>query len=449
MIRTISPEQGREHPRRGERGDTLIEVLVAAVVVVLVVTATITGLNSANRATAQQRARSQADLLAQQDEAEFRSFPISRLSEYSKNHEVDIQTVKNGDTEFKITSTAEYINDNTATSSCTSSSASTSAAAADYIETRSEVTWKGEGKTSKPVVETGLVSPPPDSAVIAEVLGAAGEPVPNMLVETAGTTSTTAETSTDGCAIVAVSPGEYKLNVSRLNYVDQNGYPNSDEDPVYNSSFYLVAENTVKRSFQFAPGGEVAVKFSAKTLAGFQPPPQEGDSFVIYNSGMTAFRKFGTPETYKEEVLSPKTIFPFTSKYIVYAGTCEADMPTLNGQASNPEVAVSGWLKSHVTVPLAPIDLVVREGTKSAPGALMSGATVTLEDTGCGTMRKTTTNLNGELPHPGMPFGTYKLCVSGTVGGTVRRYLNSTLAADSETGTEEKVYLGEGEPGSC
>ncbi len=84
MIRTrvsrrLSPPAGRAStsgrwvPLADETGDTLIEVLISAVVLVLIVVATLTGLDSTNRATALDRARSQADALAQADEEQARA----------------------------------------------------------------------------------------------------------------------------------------------------------------------------------------------------------------------------------------------------------------------------------------------------------------------------------------------------------------------------------------
>jgi Tfp pilus assembly protein PilV len=414
-----------------ETGDTLIEVLISAVVVVLVVVATLTALNNANRATSLDRSRSQADTLAQQDEDHLRSEPIAKLSELSETHEVVLQEVTSGGTHYTVSSTAQYISDKTATASCTSTTPS-----ADYIETTSKVTWPEIG-ASKPVVETGIVSPPADSALIVQVTGAAGEPVAKMTVLAEGPSTISTETSSDGCAILAVLPGEYKVNVSRAGYVDQNGYENSDADPSYTSTVYITAETSAKKSYEFAPAGTLAVKFSGANA--------EGDSFVAFNTGLTSFRKFGTVESYATTVTSPKTIFPFTSKYTVYAGTCEADLPTNNGQPSNPEVLVTAGSPTEVSVPIAAINIAVNEGTKTAPGATMtSGLTGTLTDTGCETVRKFTAAA-GKLPKPGMPFGTYSLCVTGTIAGKHRKY-TTTVANNSASGvTVPTIYLGEGE----
>ncbi len=422
-----------------ETGDTLIEVLISALVIVLVVVATITGLNSANHSTALSRERSQADALAQQDEDQLRSEPINKLSELSLHHETLLREVTTGGTHYTITSTATYKSNN-GTTSCTSSSAT-----ANYIETSSEVTWKSQG-SSNPVIETSIISPPADSALIVQVTGAAGEPVPHMSVQTTGPTSATAETSANGCAILAVSPGEYTINVSRTGYVDNHGYSNSILDPSFSSGFYVVAEQTAKKSYEFAPAGELEVSFSASDGSGAKP---EGDSFVAYNSQLTTFKTFGTVGTYANAVKSGATLFPFvSSKYTVYAGTCEADLPTNNGQPSNPEVEVAAGAVTPVHVLLAPINLIVYEGTSSEPkSAVTKELTGTIEDTGCKTLRSFTATAKGALPRPYMPFGSYSLCATAPVAG-ISRKTTVPISNNVAAGTTARVYLGEGTTGS-
>ncbi|HSZ70983.1 MAG TPA: hypothetical protein VK756_11565 [Solirubrobacteraceae bacterium] len=406
--------------------------------IVIVVVASLFGINSANHATSLDRARSQADALAQQDEDELHSEPVKKISELLKTHSAYLPEVTKGGTHFKIESTATYIATETGKASCTST-----VAKAGYISTSSKVMWGP--KSEHYVVETGLVSPPPDASVIVQVVGASGEPVPHMAVETSGAAHSMAETSSDGCAILALNPGEYALNVSRAGYVDQNGYAESDKDPISNGSFYVVAETTVKRSFEFAPAGELEVSFTGAT-------PAEGDTFSAFNSLLTSLRTFGTTGTYSptltsysEELKSSKSLFPFKPKYVVYAGTCEADLPSKNGQTGEPVSAqIEGGRTTSVTVPIAAINLHVTQGSSEAsPGAAMSGATGTITDTGCGSVHKFTTTPSGELARPGFPFGSYSVCVTGTVAGKPRKY-TKTVLNNNASGTSVPVYLGAG-----
>ncbi len=435
-----------------DAGDTLIEVIVSALLVGLIVVGTFSGLDSTNKATALQRSRSQADALAEQDEEQLRSEPVTKLSELNRTH-----TVTEGGTTYTITSTSKYIADATATASCTSSSTK-----ADYLQTTSKVTWnallnsKGE-LVGKPVEESGIISPPADSALIVQVQES-GTALPNALVVAKGpspaTTSYELETSSNGCAILAVPPGEYNIYVSKTGYVDPNGYANTHEDEggSVTRSVYIPAENTSKLGYNLGLAGTLAVSFTGST-------PAEGDSFVAFNTGMTSSRPFGTVGTYSTTVESPKSIFPFTTKYTVYAGTCEADLPTKNGQSSNPEILVEPGKTAAVSVPLPPVNFIVKSGIKaSEPGELME-AKGTTTDTGCGTKRTfVTSSSTGAVARPGLPYGKYTMCVGGVVGGVEKKWEgsfenNSLTGPTSSTWTNGEtaahvIYLGAKPSGS-
>jgi Tfp pilus assembly protein PilV len=436
-------------------GDTLIEVIASALILGVIVVGTLTGLNSANRETSLDRARSQADALAQQEEDQLRSEPVAKLSELSSTHEVVEHEVDASGTNYTITSTAQYISDTTATSSCNSTTPQ-----ADYIETTSRVTWPWIG-AGKPVVETSIISPPPDSAVIVRVTNASGEAVPGMAVTAAGPSNVSDETSADGCAILGVLPGEYSLNVSKAGYVDQNGFLNSHEDPISNAPFYVVAENTVKVPYEFAQAGALAVSYqnaSTKEAA-------VGDSFVAANNGMNpALRTFpGTVGTYTATTTSPTTVFPFTNTYSVYAGTCEADNPhVVNAANAEPStVLVPPGKTAAATVGLPPVNIQVMSGTAAGStheGTPVVGAPGVIVDKGCSnTTRSFLTGAGGVLPHPDLPYGKYLLCIEATGKKWEEEFQNNTPAGPTpENWTEDGlsaskaaiIYLGTSPSGS-
>jgi Tfp pilus assembly protein PilV len=452
----IDTNNGRLPHPSSQRGDTLIEVIVSALLLAVIVVGTLTGLNSANRATSIDRERSQADALAQQEEEQLRTEPIAKLSELSATHEAILREVNASGTKYVISSTAQYISDATATSSCSSATPK-----ADYIQTTSKVTWHELG-TGKPVVETSVISPPADSALIVQVTNQAGEPVPSMNVAATGATNMTSETSTDGCAILGVSPGEYNLNVYKSGYVDQNGYANSDEDPVTDTPFYVVAEATAKKSFAFAQAGTLAVSFeNTKTKLA-----TTGDAFVAANTGMNpAFKAFGTLGKL-EPTVNSGSLFPWTSKYSIYAGTCEADNPHVVNSANSepPTELVQPGKASPVKVGVPPISVKVLSGTsKSSAGSAVTYAAVTLTDTGCSTTRKLETNSSGELTYPA-PYGKYSLCVTGGASGNAANRKYTTTFADNTangpseaatmtngkelSGSASVIYMGSGAPTS-
>jgi Tfp pilus assembly protein PilV len=417
-----------------EAGDTLLEVLVSALLLGLIVVGTFSGLNSTNRATSIDRARSQADALAEQNEEQLRAEPIKKLYELESHPRTE--TVTEGKTTYTVETTARYIEDATATASCTSSSAKE----ANYLQTTSKVTSPliGAGKS---VEETSIISPPAGSSLVVQVTEA-GAPLQGAEVVATGpapaTTTHELETSVNGCAILALPPGEYNIDASKSGYVDPNGYKHTSEDlsGSVTHSVYIPAENTSKVGYNLGLAGTLEVKFEAKLSEGSAATPTEGDSVVAFNSGMTTFRSFPKPSTpgiYGTTVTSPATIFPFKSKYTIYAGTCEADLPSANGVplVAGEEQEVAPGSTTKTTVRLGPVNIKVWGGFSSSnTGKEIGGATGYTNDTGCGVKRTFTTNLTkpiGAMAHPGLPFGKYTMCVGSATNRWEGTFENNSV----------------------
>jgi len=443
VIGRISTARAGERPRLArlragsQDGFLLIEVMVSALLVGLIMIAMFNGFDVANRATADERAHAQADVLAQQDEDRLRGFQISELSAF---HETRTVTYKEGTgtgTVYTITSKAQFISDATGTESCTAGAAS-----ADYIQTTSEVTWPAL-KARQPVVETGLIAPHLGGSLLVKVLDANGKGVSGMTVKATGPSpSTNVETGTtgaNGCVIFgSVEPGEYKVTTFQTGYVEKNG---NSEQPTSEQVATVTNGSTTTKSFEFAQAGELEVSFTGAT-------PAEGDTFVAFNTGLTTFRPFGAAEAYKSTLLSglPKTIFPFSSNYTVYAGKCESDNPeTINKVIVDSSVLVTPGSTAKVSVTVPPVNIQVMSGKSSvSPGLAIENATVKVTDTGCGTVRSFKTNAGGSLPRPGLPFAKYSLCVTGGASGgnhgattglaANRKYTTAPFVNDTATG---------------
>lgn len=387
----------------------LIEVMISALLVGLIVVATLNGFDVTNRLTADERAHAQAAVLAQQDEDRMRSMQVSQLSSYSLAREVPY----NG-TKYTVTSKAEFVSDTTGSASCAVEGTS-----ADYIKTESSVRWAAL-KTRPSVVQAGIVTPAPGGDLIVQVYDGTGAGVPSMTVQAVGpspaTTSLTATTGTNGCVIFnSLQEGKYEVTTFQTGYVDKNG---NATPPVAERTVEVSAKSTAKKSFQFGLAGELEVKFETPTVA-----LDTGDVVSVANSGMTQGLQppeFGTLGTRLSTLNTGKTLFPFESNDVVYAGSCEQDQPSkVNAAEPDASEKVPPGGVGKVTVVMPPVNIIVMSGEKSSPGLAVENALVTLEDTGCsGTLRSFKTNASGALPYPGMPFGSYKLCATGTsVGG--------------------------------
>jgi len=471
MIRTFSARlraSGRSSIGRrslaSEAGDTLIEVIVAALLLGIIVVGTFTGLNSTNKSTSIARARSQADALAEQDEDRLRSLPITTLSKLETTPEA--KTVEQNGAKYTVTSNARYVVDSTATTSCASTALS-----AEYIETTSTVTATILNGHS--VVETGIVSPPPDTALVVQVTGPSGEAVPGMEVQATGPSNGLALTSASGCAILALKPGEYAVNVHKAGYVDQNWFKESKEDSFYTSTVYLTAETTTKKAYLFAPAAEL----KPLTFEELNPVTNKDESAralnaVLENPGMAPTFRLLEPEgssVYLSSITTTKHIYPFSSEapYTVYAGTCTANRPPEEKERTSIAFPAGGEKSAKVVLP----SLVVKvyEGTELTPKKLVSTTPeIFVSDTNSGcesTYHKPTTVApvenpstkvleypkGGALEYPGQPWGTYTVCLND---GTSEHLEDTGVKNDhpEQAGTPVNFYEGEAsklKPGSC
>jgi Tfp pilus assembly protein PilV len=427
-----------------EQGSILLEALVSSILLVITAVGVFSAFDAGTRASADERHRAQAQGLAQADLARLRTMRISALSNLLQTKVVTIEK-----TPYTIESAAEYQTDKTGTTSCKAGSAS-----ADYIQIRSTVTWPSLGSRA-PVVEQSLVAPPNGSvsaksgSLAVQIEDAANGGVEGVGLSGTGAGTFSGVTGANGCAIFGDLPaGNYTLNLTGASLVDKNG-----EAPKPQSTS-VVEESTNTLALQYDFGGTVAVSF--QTRVGGVLVPSSADSVVAFNSGMQKAKAFGTPGTPKAEVTATP-LFPFTSAYSVYAGTCKEDNP---GEAA-PESAigepiVSAKASTPVTIELPALHLTAWSGTEAEPGTPVEGAQVKVTDAKCATeaphVRTFTTNAKGELPDPGLPSSTYDVCVSN--GGKHVNVAGLSVPAKVEelaAGTTLSVFLGApgAETGSC
>src|SRR5579875_259446 len=142
------------HPRASgctpahEDGFTIIEVLIAAVLLALVAAGSALAFASAIGTSEIQRNRSAAEALAQQNESRLRGETIDQLSNLNQT----LSPVTIDGTKYTVQESATYVSDSSGTPSCTNPST-------DYLETTSSVSWAGMPSSMKPVTVNGLITP--------------------------------------------------------------------------------------------------------------------------------------------------------------------------------------------------------------------------------------------------------------------------------------------------
>jgi Tfp pilus assembly protein PilV len=431
----------------GERGLTLLEVVVSAAILATIVVGTFTAFDAAGRLTTNEQQRSQANDLAQQDQDRLRGMQISQLSSLNQTRNVTL----NGTT-FSVVSTGQFEADTTGTSSCATNSS------ADYIKTTSTVTWPTIG-TRPAVVAESIITPPAGGSLIVQAVNANGAGVPNMAVSGTGPSTFSATSGPDGCAILGgLAGGTYNVTVSRAGFVDKDG---NSSPPVSQQPITVIVGSSATKTFFFDQAGSISTTFDTRKY-GAPATSVSADTVTLFNNNMTfpGFRSAGTLGTLVPAVTA-SNLFPFTSPYTVYAGSCSADAPSANGQGagSDPSLVVGPGQTASLLLHLPALNLTVWSGTSSlVPGSVVSNAHVVLTDQGCGGSpptaggsppieRTLSTNPSGQLNNPGQPFGTFKVCADARVTG-IRRSASTVVANNQLSGTTVNLYLGAG-AGQC
>jgi hypothetical protein len=350
-----------------ESGDSMIEVVMAVLIVVLLAGATFMGFAAASQLSGQQRHEAEADQIAQQDEERLRGLTSTELSATapgtgttgSTYGNVTYQVPLGGET-YTVTSTTRFVSASGGASSCTTGGTST----ADYVETASQVSWLNSNDGRPPVIEHSVIAPPTGGSLIvaAEIAntttGLAGVTI-TVTGPGSSTTTQTLTTDSNGCTVFGgLAPGTYSVAESDSGYATPNG--------VTTQSALVVAGNTQTITFQLGQLGGALATFQT-FINGLTPTAINWDSFSISNSNVTPSpQSFGTGGGALTTTVSssPSTVFP--TSYNAYAGTCAADDP-------EGSTATTGTTGTTGSTPAAYTDPVL-----TVPAGATGSATVTV-----------------------------------------------------------------------
>src|SRR5271166_1352777 len=365
-----SPPSDRAHGRpRATRpgpgsqdGFMLIEVMISAVLVALIVVATFNGFDVVNRTTANQRDRSEANLLAAESQEQLRSNPASALEALiEKGASGHAYTSKVNGTLFTITQTGEDVKGGSGQASTCTATEQTSSSAPN-IRITSAVTWPQLG-VRPPVKQSSVITPPIGSALEVDVVN--GEPATSGI---AGVTAVIKYTPTEAGSVVTregttgaagcilfghIRATAVNLEIAeKLNYVTPSGALHVTPTEV------SIAPNiTTHHQVVYNEGGAIEAEFTVNGEKEYNGKPVTGDTFVVYNEllnpephlqlGGTQFTyevggeerytalTAGTPNGSITTTFAPtaKTatgakytagdLFPFpTHEWVAYAGDC-------------------------------------------------------------------------------------------------------------------------------
>jgi Tfp pilus assembly protein PilV len=394
--------------RRDQEGFAVVEILVSSILLVIVSVGVFGAFDAATRSTAQERHRARAHAIAEADLSRMRALRISDLSNLNETRNVTQDGLV-----YTIVSRAEFITDATGTASC-----ETGIADADYLKISSTVSWQSIG--SRPPVYASSIVAPPNGSVSADSgsLAIAVEDSQNVGIEGVGVSGSGAgsfsgSTGPEGCVIFGNLPeGNYTVAVSASGLVDPDG---ESPGPIDTS---VVGESTNTLVVQYDEPGFIPVTFTTIPYGGGTPVASSADSVIVLNTGMTAAKAFPPTPASPVSQIDATSLFPFSSDYAVYTGTCEGNNPNPGNldPAPAPEAILSalvppgGSPQPPTTIQQPAMHVTVYQGTDTS-SAPAEGATVKIRDLLCSSFLRTyTTNALGQLADPGMPFSDYEVC---------------------------------------
>lgn len=386
----------------GEGGFILIEVLVSALVVLIVAAGVIRLMTATTHAAADQRVKQAAYSVAQEDQARLRSMRLSNLNRLTEKTEVPVDGVK-----YTVESTGKFINNSTGNeSSCSAEGSST-----DYVRIRSSVTWPG---SRNPVVMNSIVAPsngsldPNHGTLLINVTNGQLKGLSGVGISATGAGTFSGTTDENGCAnFTDLAAGNYTMTTSATGFVNPDG-----QFSPWSTTVGVVAGSSVPVSLMYDLPGTVIAKFKYRVGSTGTFLPATSDSVVAYNALMTkGAETFGTPGGTRSTSVTATPIFPFKEAVTVYAGSCTSNLP------EKPEGYAAVIVPSNGTVETPQMQLPALNLTVKKSGSNVNAARVTVTDESCksgstNVKRVLTTNSSGNLTEPGLPWGTYKVCVS-------------------------------------
>ncbi|MGH2893820.1 MAG: carboxypeptidase regulatory-like domain-containing protein, partial [Solirubrobacteraceae bacterium] len=276
-MRTPSPSPAVSRLRlrcRADAGFSLIEVLVSALLVILIGTATAKALISSSHFSGDQRLRSQADSVASQDQERLRGLSDLQLNDLESSPQQ--RSVWISGTTFNVTSAVTYL-DTTGNTGC-------SATAAAYYRVTSTVAWPEafRGGAQPSIVDQSILSRPVSGDLPVVVTDQTGQPLSGVNVQASGTSPQTLTTDSSGCVLFAgLIPGNYNVILTDAGYVD----PNGDSSPVTVPTT-VTTTGTAAQAVHLGLAGQLTGTFAAATgLTSPNPTSASGEADGISWSG--------------------------------------------------------------------------------------------------------------------------------------------------------------------
>jgi type II secretory pathway pseudopilin PulG len=394
--------------RSSQRGDTLIEVLIGAMIVALIAVGTLTGFDSADSLSAQEREHNEAATLTAQSQEQLRTDPASVLETLGSVGHSYAQTIAG--TAYTVKQTAELLPASGSNASC--SVTQTKRQSGNAFQITSTVSWyEQEAAHRKTLTSSSVITPPTGSAVEVDVdnapivtTGVSGVTAVVNYTPVGSSTEASVQNTTgiEGCVVFGGIPSTSAL----VEIPEVPGFVTVSGASQYPTKELSIAPNyTTHDEVIYNAAGAVTAEFTYAGKAEREHANNEGatgtsaihekvtgDTFVALNTKMNLAPDFevgstsyGTstaapyeplPSVYSTSATSQKNLFPFTSaenSYSVYAGDCTENNPeviTSKAVTIQEKVVVTSRGTTAVAVPMSYVTANVYKATESTVNAL-------------------------------------------------------------------------------
>jgi prepilin-type N-terminal cleavage/methylation domain-containing protein len=471
--------RGRAH---SERGFTLIEVLMTALLVTLIAGAVAGGLMTNIHASASQHRQTVAQALAEQDQERLKGLSAEQLDNLSQTYTTTLDNYK-----FQVTSKAWYLS-----SSNTQACSSSGTASATYFKTISTVAWTNPSGVNQTVAtDESVISPPAGGGILAQFHDQTASDLSGVAVSATGPDSDAATSDSNGCVILSALPtGNYNLAFTDTGYVDPNGNasPVSETASVASTGY---AAPSGGNPVELGQGGGVTASFALQYPSGgptqyaawsqglsWLSPGGAGIPMANYRSNTSSTPSSSIQTTYASGAVGAG-LFPFVSSqspvsynnnYQLWAGKCLQEQPpagvdmfTVPPASSNPQtilepalVLTTTFKQSNGTVnPVTPSDVKVT--FTSASGTSCTDEWGPLQPspvTGLGTGTNVygipfASTATGSGASSSGQTGTVKVCADYKSGSTYYQLTSSSFTDSFTSTTPETLAITTSSSGQC
>jgi Tfp pilus assembly protein PilV len=357
-----------------EDGFSVMEVVVAATILVIAVVGSAALFANAVQVSGNTRNRVVAQHLATKKMEQIRGTAADPLKfpTIAEGQTVSTEVVE-GIT-FTVKEDVQWVGQGSTQSTCDSPGSNSG----QIMQVTETVTWKSMGGT-KPVQATTTLAPPVGAfsansgSIAVKVLNASAQPAESITVRITGPVTDVQQSTTQGCAYFPfLSPGTYTAAVIEGTGVgDQNNL-------VPSQSTSVAVGQTSSLLFNYDTAATIAVSGWTTSTA----TPASGLPLSVANTGLQPYGQY----SYAPSLTSLSPLFPYTSGFTVFAGSCTDNNPLGKDNTGNPlyptaapvPVGVTPGASTAATADLYTLPILVTDvAAVPQPGALMTAVATT------------------------------------------------------------------------